>query len=281
MVTRCIDIIPGGKFLDDFDVGDEPGPGERPFEEIVAEKPVLARASVERGYEGIDVINALADIRAFAEEVLIHIRHRGGVRVDAVHAGEDALEQRAFAADRQRRRYARLQYTVAFDDAADGAVESRTVEGMRSLADETLSGLSRQPCVGVERDDVADAGRRCGRTSLDRHEGRIRCPAQQPIQLMELPPFAFPTDPELLSRIPNPSAMEQEETRPAGTRAMKAIQARDPLSGGVEERLVAVRPLRLSVRPIRKQSEVEFPFRGRKVMNLQPLDLLVERGRRR
>ena len=75
-------------------------------------------AAGERGLEGIDVVDALAGVGAFAEEVLIDVRHGGGVGIDAARAGEDALEERALAADRQRRRDARLQHAVALDDAA-------------------------------------------------------------------------------------------------------------------------------------------------------------------
>ena len=39
--------------------------------------------SSQRALEGIDVVDALADVAAFAEEILIHVGHGGRVRVEA------------------------------------------------------------------------------------------------------------------------------------------------------------------------------------------------------
>ena len=103
MVAHGGDVVAGGKFLDDLDIGGETGAGEDALEQIVAEQRRVRHAAGERGLEGIDVVDALAGIGAFAEQILVHVGHRGGIRIDAAHAGEDALEQRALAADRQRR----------------------------------------------------------------------------------------------------------------------------------------------------------------------------------
>ena len=56
----------------------------------------FGRAATERGLECIDVVDALAGIGAFAEQILIDVGDGRGVRVDAAHAGEDLLIQRAF-----------------------------------------------------------------------------------------------------------------------------------------------------------------------------------------
>ena len=110
------DVVAGREFLDHLDVGSEAGAGEDPFEEIVAEQGVLRHAAGERRLEGIDVVDALAGIGAFAEEVLVDVRDGGRVRIDTAGAGEDPLIERTFAADRQRRSDARLQNGVAVDD---------------------------------------------------------------------------------------------------------------------------------------------------------------------
>ena len=97
------DVVAGGEVLDDLDVGGETGAGEDALEQIVAEQGRVRHAVGERGLEGIDVVDALAGIGAFAEQILVNVGDGGGIRVDAVHAGEDALEQGTLAADRQRR----------------------------------------------------------------------------------------------------------------------------------------------------------------------------------
>ena len=95
------DVVAGGKLLDDLDVGGETGARKDALEQIVAEQRGVRHAAGERGLEGVDVVDALAGIGAFAEQILVHVGDGGGVRVDAARAGEHALEQRTLAADRQ------------------------------------------------------------------------------------------------------------------------------------------------------------------------------------
>ncbi len=81
--------------------------------------------------------------------------------------GEDALEERSVTAGRQRRRDSRLQHGVPLDHAAAARIEPRTVERMRHLPDQALGRSPRESRVGVERDHVADAGRRDGQAAVD------------------------------------------------------------------------------------------------------------------
>ncbi len=49
----------------------------------MAQDPILGQAVAERLVEGIDVVNAFPDERTFAEEILIHVGDRAGVRIEA------------------------------------------------------------------------------------------------------------------------------------------------------------------------------------------------------
>ena len=100
VLARSGDVVARRKLLDDLDIGSQAGAGDCPLEKIVAQKRALRHAAVERGFERIDVVDALAGIGAFAKEILVHVGNGRGVGIDAAHAGEDALEQRPFAADR-------------------------------------------------------------------------------------------------------------------------------------------------------------------------------------
>jgi hypothetical protein len=60
------DVVARRKVLDDFDVGGEAGAREDAFEEVMAQQRALRHAARERGFEGIDVIDALAGERTFA-----------------------------------------------------------------------------------------------------------------------------------------------------------------------------------------------------------------------
>ena len=88
VLARRGDVVARGELLDHLDVGDEPGAREDALEEIVAQQRVLGHAAGERRLEGIDVVDALAGVGAFAEEVLVDVGDRGGVGIDAARAGE-------------------------------------------------------------------------------------------------------------------------------------------------------------------------------------------------
>ena len=99
MIACRGDVVPRRKFFDDFDIGDESGACERSFEQIVTEQRPLRYAIRQRRLERIDVVDAFACVRAFAKQILIDVGDGGVVRIDARHAGENALEDRPFATD--------------------------------------------------------------------------------------------------------------------------------------------------------------------------------------
>src|ERR1019366_1528590 len=164
--------------------------------------------------ERVDVIDAFAGIGPFAEQVLVDVRDGGGIRVDAVHAGKHELEQGTFAANRQRGGYPWLQHRVTLHDPARGGVETRPIERVRHLADQTADGVARQPCIGVECDDVTNVswnvwtgGHRAGTRSrwlAEVHETGICRTAQQAIQFMQLAALALPAAPPRLPAAPRP-----------------------------------------------------------------------------
>ena len=74
------------------------GTGESALQQIVAQHRALGNPAVERSLEGIDVVDALADVRAFVEQVLIDIGYGKGIGIEAARARKRALEQRSLAA---------------------------------------------------------------------------------------------------------------------------------------------------------------------------------------
>jgi len=73
MLARSGYVISRRKFLNDLDVGNQTGARKYSLEEIVAEQRVLGYTAGQRGVEGVDVIDALAGIRAFTEEILVDV----------------------------------------------------------------------------------------------------------------------------------------------------------------------------------------------------------------
>src|SRR6202035_784810 len=184
------DLEVGGELLEQLDVGDQASAGEDPLEEIVAQERAVRHSAVERGAEGVDVVDPLAGEGAFAGEVLVDVRDRGGIRIDPGRPREDALEERAVPLAGQGGGDPRLQHAVPLDDAAEPGVELRPVQGVRQGADQPPGGLPRQPRVGVESEDVADLPRRLEvvsvRASGGAEKGRPGGAPEQPVELLEL-----------------------------------------------------------------------------------------------
>src|SRR5580698_3078751 len=102
------DVIASWVFLDDLDIRGEACAREHALEKIVAEEGRVRRTIRERSLESVDVVDAFSGIGSFPEQILINVGDRRGVRIDAAHAREDPLKERAFPTGRQRRCDARL-----------------------------------------------------------------------------------------------------------------------------------------------------------------------------
>ena len=94
MLARGFDFIADREIFDQFDISYEGAARQRTFEQIMAENSVFLDLALDRGLEGVDVVEALASERAFTSDVLVDVRNGEDVRVDAAIGGEDALEGR-------------------------------------------------------------------------------------------------------------------------------------------------------------------------------------------
>ena len=170
-------VLPGGRCLivrrevfKQLDIRGQCRPSEDAFKEIMAQQRIVRHLARQGGLKCIDVVNALAGVGPFSEQILVDIRNGRGIRIDAARAGEGSLEERAFTIEGERRGDAWLHQRVAFDDAPGLGVKSRPVERMCHGADQTARSATRQARVGIERDDIANT-RQCFRgPSPDGHE---------------------------------------------------------------------------------------------------------------
>ncbi len=101
MVAPRGNVVAGGEFLDHLDIGRKTSACKDAFEQIVAEQCAIGHPAGKRGLEGIDFVDALAGVRAFTDQILVHVGRGGGIRVDAIHAGKDTLKEGTLATDRQ------------------------------------------------------------------------------------------------------------------------------------------------------------------------------------
>jgi hypothetical protein len=83
MPAADIRAVAGWIFLVQLHIAQQPGPGVTPFQKIVAEDPVFGKAPFEGPFECIHIIDALADERAFTEQVLVNIGDGPRIRIDA------------------------------------------------------------------------------------------------------------------------------------------------------------------------------------------------------
>ena len=96
---------------------------------------------------------------------------------------------------------------------------------------------------------------------------------------MELPALSLPPHPRLLALIPEPPAVEEEESLAAlqGI-AIVRVQTPDPLARRCQSLLVTGHALRGRIRPVGQKSETNIAVRIRQVMHFQPLDQLGDLG---
>ena len=69
--------------IDDFNITDERGARVETLEKVVRQEGVFRHASLEGRLERVHVVEALAGEDALGEQVLIDVRYRGGVGIDA------------------------------------------------------------------------------------------------------------------------------------------------------------------------------------------------------
>ena len=82
--------VGGWILLVQLHIAQQAGPRMTAFEQVVAEYPVFGEAATERALERIDLIDAFADERTLAAQVLVNIGDSARIGVDAGFAAEQS-----------------------------------------------------------------------------------------------------------------------------------------------------------------------------------------------
>ena len=127
----------------------------------MAENAIFGEATTLRAFEGINIVDALADKRAFCKHILVHVGNDAGIGVYAGGAAVQARIQRCVG-PRQTGLHAWLQKAITFGHALAFFIVNRAVERMRQCADKLPRSVPRQLGVGVERDNVLGADQGSG-----------------------------------------------------------------------------------------------------------------------
>ena len=207
--------------VDDVDVGAQRRARERPLEEVVAEQRVVRHAAGERPLERVDVVDALADVAALVEQILVDVGHRGRVRIDADVAREDPREPRAVGAD-DADRDARLENPVALGHALHRRVEARPVQRVRQRADHRpapprAAAACRESSVMTYFTDGSTA------EIAELHGvAGVGGAAQQPVELVQLAALALPSHPAPFAGVVARARGGTGRSDPAPWRAFRA-----------------------------------------------------------
>ena len=269
VATVHVRDVAGRIFLVQVHVAQQSRPRMAPFQEIVAEDPVLGEPSLEGLLERIDVVDPLADEGAFVEHVLVHIGDGARVRVDSRFAPEQARISRPVRA-RQAVGHARLQDAVPLEDALQPLVVPRAVQRVRHGSDELPRRVARQLRIRVEGDHEFDV-RQIRRPADDDGKAIRRPAAKKQVQLRKLPPLAFVAHPGPLPRIPSARAVEKEE-RGARRVPVLVVQLLDPLPGQPQQLPVLRDRFLVRIQEIRQQAEVQVVIPIRQEPDFQGLD---------
>ena len=142
MVPLGIGAVTGGILLVELDVADQAGARIAPLDEVMTEDAVCRQAIHQRPLEGIHGIDALADERAIAEQILVNVGNCARVRVDPGIAAEQVGVGRA-RDTRQADADPWLQDGVTADDASLAGVELCHVQRVSEGADELARDIPR------------------------------------------------------------------------------------------------------------------------------------------
>ena len=268
----CEDV--GGVVVHHLHVGDERGACVQPLEEIVRQQRVLGDAPADGRLEGVDVVQSLARVDPCAEQVLVGVRDRRRVGIDAGVPGVHPCEERPGGA-REVDAHARLEDAVALRDPPEGGVDHGPVERMRDDPDQCPRGAPRESRVGVQGEDVAHRREDRKVADLDGETGVVGG-TQQAVELLDLPPLALPPHEDVLFRVPLAIAVEQEETVvPVGR--VPAVERLDTGHGRGQDLVVTGDRERLRVLEIAEDREVDPGVEVAERLHLQvrqePVDL--------
>ena len=170
---------------------------------------IVGEAPIHRGGKGCDVVDPLANERAFMKQVLINVRDRVCVGVNAGFSPIQPDKPR-WAAFFQFQDDAWLQNPVSIGDNISPRIDVSPIEQMGQNADHLPRRIARQQGVSVQRNDefcvVEDRD-----LTDDGRERFGRSMNQQGIEICQFPTFPLVSHPDLILGIPIPRPMQQEE----------------------------------------------------------------------
>ena len=125
------------------------------FDQVVTEQRIFRHPSRQAALERVQIVDALANVNPFAEQILVGVGHGPGVWIQADVPGKDAGEAGDVSAGRSDFD-ARLQQGIPGDNGATARVELGAIQRMRERGDKPVPGFARHDRIGIQGDDVLD-----------------------------------------------------------------------------------------------------------------------------
>ncbi len=255
--------------LEEQHVAEQSCPRQRAFEEVVAEHPVLREPAGGRRAEGIDVIDALADVRALVEGILVDVGDGAGIGIDPGLPAVKAGKARATEA-LQRGRHPRLQDPVSLRHPPLRRVEVGTVERMAHGRSELARRVARQVGIAIERDDIPDAEKEWVVADHRVKPGVI--PTERVVQLLDFSALSLPAHPHPLPVVVSTRPVEKVKGRPP---RVARVEISDAVAGPVKELLIPLDRLVARVPKVGDQRETELRIGVCELVHLERLEQRV------
>src|SRR5688572_4554291 len=129
MLPEGRELVVRRKIFEELDVGNQAGARKESLKQIVAEQGVLRYLAREGGFERVYIVNSLACVGSLCEKILVDVRNRSRIRVNAAGSSEDHVENGLFPITRERGHHPRLQHAVPFHHAPFASIEPRPIQG--------------------------------------------------------------------------------------------------------------------------------------------------------
>ena len=224
------------------------------FQQVMAENPVFRKALTQRALEGVDIVNTLADEGTFGEQVLVHIRDRTGIGVDAGLGAAQARVARAVGAG-QAGSHPRLQDAMTGDDDTARGIELRPVQWVLHGRHELARAVARQFGIGIQGDHIPDIGQHRCRPHHQR-EAAAGVAAQERVQVAQLAALALVTHPDRVVRIPAPRPVKQVKAVTDRRRILE-VEADNRRARQLQQGCVAYLGFRRRIAKVGEQPEMQ------------------------
>ena len=119
----------------------------------MTQNPIFGKASTQGTFEHVDIVDALADERAFIEQILIHIGHGPGIGIDARLAATQACVESPVGAG-QAYGHPWLKDAIALAYPLLDRIVARAIQRMRHGSGKLARGVAWELGVAVQGDDV-------------------------------------------------------------------------------------------------------------------------------